>query len=134
MKNFLIKIRNFLLIIVLIFLLGGLFYRLFEDYRRHQILKRDFLELLKKEQQLKEEIKNLEMIKSESNLLERLEKQARLMLGFKKEGEEVILVVPPKENPLTPLTSTSTEEIIKPSGFLEGLKNLWYNILKLLRS
>ncbi|MGC8880906.1 MAG: septum formation initiator family protein [Minisyncoccia bacterium] len=128
-----IKIRNFLLLILLVFLLGGLFYRLFEDYKRHQLLKKDFLELVKKEQQLKEEIKNLEMIKSESNLLERLEKQARLMLGFKKEGEEVILVVPPKENQISPLTSTSTKETTKSSGLLENLKNLWYNILKVLK-
>lgn len=134
MKNIFLKIRNFFLILILIFVLGGLSYRIYEDYKRHQLLKRDLFELLKKKEQLLEEIKNLEIIKSESNLLQRLEKQARLMLGMKKEGEQVILVVPPKEISSLPPISTSTNNEVSSFNFFQGFKNLWYNILKIFKN
>jgi|GEM_PF-1561019 len=135
MKNLLIKIRNFFLIIIVLLLFGGLFYRLYQDYQRHQYLKQEISKLLAREKQLKEEISNLEKIKSESNLEEKLEKQVRLMLGLKKEGEEVVLVIPPKETiPETSITSTTTENTLETKSFFEALRDLWYNILRTFKT
>jgi len=133
MKNFLVKIRNFFLILIAIIFLGSLFYQLFQEYKRYELLRKEVSELVKKEKQISEEIKNLEMIKSESNLLEKLEKEARLMLGFKKAGEEVILVVPPKETTTSIFESTSSEAEIKENSFLKKIINLWYNFLAKLK-
>ncbi len=135
MKNLLIKIRNFFFVIIVLLLLGGLFYRLYQDYQRRQYLKQEISKLLAREKQLEEEISNLEKIKSESNLKEKLEKQARLMLGLKKEGEEVVLVIPPKGTiPETSITSTTTENALETKSFFEALRDLWYNILKIFKA
>lgn len=136
MKQFFLKLRNLIFIILFLVILVGLVYRVFEDYKRYQLLKNEFLKLVQKEKQLKEEIKNLEMIKKESNVIERLERQARLMLGFKKEGEEVIVVVPPTNSSLNQPNSTTTNETLQLKSFsnlLSRIKNIWYNILRVIK-
>lgn len=133
MRNLLIKIRNLLLVCLLAFLLIGLFLRLFEEFKRNQLLKKDYFELKQKEKQIEEEIKNLESIKNESNLNEKLEKEARLMLGLKKEGEEVIMIVPPTEPQFILNEATSTKEIKQKEGLILKFKNFWYNIFRLIK-
>ncbi len=136
MKQFFLKLRNLIFIILFLVILVGLVYRVFEDYKRYQLLKNEFLKLVQKEKQLKEEIKNLEMIKKESNVIERLERQARLMLGFKKEGEEVIVVVPPTNSSLNQPNSTTTNETLQLKSFsnlLSRIKNIWQKISRVIK-
>ncbi|GAI11436.1 unnamed protein product [marine sediment metagenome] len=81
---------------------------------------------------LTDEVKSLEQTKSniekEKEKTEQLlkkekqeevsEKEARLMLGFKKEGEEVVMILPPKNSSNISEVSISTSSDFLPENLL----------------
>jgi ADP-heptose:LPS heptosyltransferase len=80
-----------LLIFSLIIILG---LRIKDDWSRYRILKNEVNELITKKIRLLEEEKRLERLKEEGSKAEVLEREAREMLGLKKEGENVVLILP----------------------------------------
>lgn len=85
-----------ILVLVLILILAGLFYQLFGVYRDNRGLSRLLSELNQKEQSFQGEnsrfLADLEYFSNPDNL----EKELRSRFNFKKPGEKLIIVVPPK--------------------------------------
>ena len=85
------------LAILLFLILAGLFYQLSGVYRDNRGLGRLIGELNKKAQFLKEEdsrfLADLEYFSNPDNL----EKELRSRFNFKKFGEKLIIIVPPKQ-------------------------------------
>ncbi len=121
MKRFFLILLIFSLIIIL-----GL--RIKDDWSRYRILKNEVNELITKEIRLSEEEKRLERLKEEGSKTEVLEREAREMLGLKKEGENVVLILP--LNNQVQNNETTTKEIILPEHlkiFIAQIIHLWYN-------
>ena len=121
MKKMLFSLLIFSLIIIL-----GL--RIKEDWSRYRILKNEVNELIAKDIHLSEEEKRLERLKEEGSKLEVLEREAREMLGLKKEGENVVLVLP--LNNEVQNQETTTQAIVLPEylkSFIAQIIRLWYN-------
>jgi len=116
MKKFLIITGFLLLGILLLFSLRG-------NWERNRILKEEVASLQNKESNLRKEIDRLKELVEQGRKEERLEREARLMLGFKKRGERVVLVVPPTI--IHPATATSEKAA---SSFLSKIKQIWYNL------
>ena len=120
------KILFSLLIFSLIIILG---LRIKEDWSRYRILKNEVNELITKNIRLSEEEKRLERLKEEGSKLEVLEREAREMLGLKKEGENVVLILP--LNNQVQNQETTTQEIVLPEHLktlLVQIARLWYNL------
>jgi len=121
MKRFFLIILIFSLVIVL-----GL--RIKEDWSRYRILKNEVNELITKDIRLSEEEKRLERLKEEGSKIEVLEREAREMLGLKKEGENVVLVLP--LNNQVQGNETTTQGIVLPEHLkilIAQIIHLWYN-------
>jgi len=119
------KILFSLLIFSLIIILG---LRIKEDWSRYRILKNEVNELITKDIRLSEEEKRLERLKEEGSKVEVLEREAREMLGLKKEGENVVLVLP--LNNQVQGNETTTERIVLPEHlkiFIAQIIHIWYN-------
>ena len=138
------KILFSLLIFTLIIILG---LRIKEDWSRYRILKNEVNELITKDISLSEEEKRLERLKEEGSKLEVLEREAREMLGLKKQGENVVLVLPLNnqvQNQDLPRSAwqnlvfrfaqnneTTTQEIVLPEHLktlIAQIIHLWYNL------
>lgn len=121
MKRFFLILLIFSLVIIL-----GL--RIKEDWSRYRILKDEVNELIAKNIRLSEEEKRLERLKEEGSKAEVLEREAREMLGLKKEGENVVLILP--LNNQVQKNETTTEGIVLPEHlkiFIAQIIHLWYN-------
>jgi len=121
MKRFFLTLVIFSLVIVL-----GL--RIKEDWSRYRILKNEVNELITKDIRLSEEEKRLERLKEEGSKLEVLEREAREMLGLKKEGENVVLILP--LNNQVQGNETTTQGIISSEHlkiFIAQIIKIWYN-------
>jgi uncharacterized protein YpmB len=72
-------------------------FKLKEIYPYYRLLKEEVLKLEKQKNYL---LKEKEMLEKELMVDKEkaLEREARVMRGFKKEGEEVVLIIPSKEN------------------------------------
>jgi len=57
------------------------------------------------------------------------------MLGFKKEGEEVVLVVPPSVNnkELANESSELSAILVSQDNFFSAFSQFWYNLLEKLK-
>jgi len=121
MKRFFLILLIFSLVIIL-----GL--RIKEDWSRYRILKDEVNELIAKNIRLSEEEKRLERLKEEGSKAEVLEREAREMLGLKKEGENVVLILP--LNNQVQKNETTTEGIVLSEHlkiFIAQIIHLWYN-------
>lgn len=121
MKRFFLILLIFSLVIIL-----GL--RIKEDWSRYRILKDEANELITKNIRLLEEEKRLERLKEEGSKLEVLEREAREMLGLKKEGESVVLILPLTNQ--VQGNETTTQEIILPEHLktlIAQIIKIWYN-------
>ncbi|MGE4554599.1 MAG: hypothetical protein AB7D02_00445 [Candidatus Paceibacterota bacterium] len=115
--------------IILILLSGFFLIKIRDFYSSYRYLKREVLKLEKQKNYL---LKEKELL--EKNLLvdkERaLEREARVMMGLKKEGEEVVLVIP---SFLENSQNQGPSNLIKEESSVEKmsfLRKIWYNLLK----
>ncbi|MGB9681086.1 MAG: septum formation initiator family protein [Minisyncoccia bacterium] len=119
----------FLSLIILTIFFG---YRLKGLYENYQYLKGEVSELeqkknyLLKEKELLE--KNLTIDKERA-----LEREARVMLGLKKEGEKVILVIPPKEGNQKNSFSKNNPPLNATLEKVSLWQKIWYNLLNFLK-
>jgi len=85
---------------------------------------------------LTKEKEKLEQLLEEGKGEEALEQTARLMLGLKKEGEDVIMVLPPKDSSDSELQiSTSSNSLSEKSfnSFFSKISQIWYNLIGKLK-
>jgi len=121
MKRFFLILLIFSLVIIL-----GL--RIKDDWSRYRILKNEVNELITKNIRLSEEEKRLERLKEEGSKVEVLEKETREMLGLKKEGENVVLILP--LNNQVQNNETTTKEIVSSKHLkilIAQIIKVWYN-------
>jgi len=130
--------KNIFLIIIAIIIAVLFAFRLKDDWLKYKFLKEEAKSLEEKKEKLLEEETRLESLIEEISREEIFEKEARLMLGLKKEGERVVLIMPPE-------AASPTPEQLKNKGrysvnffssfvkkFLNFLSNIYniYNIKK----
>lgn len=124
------KLLFSILAIVLVVILG---LRIKDDLVRYQILKSEVNRLIIKNNNLSDEIKRLERLKDQGSKLEVLEREAREMLGFKKEGERVVLVFPLNDQ----IKNTTTTQDITAKQYVKNIivliQNFWYNFRNWLK-
>lgn len=124
--------KKFLLIIVIFAIAFFLLSRMKEDWQTYQSLTDEAESLGQKKENLEQEQQRLEKVLEEESQKEALEKEARLMLGLKKEGEKVIMVLPPEglsnnsEVSISPDTDDLTQKTA--GSFLSKVFQIWYDI------
>jgi hypothetical protein len=103
-----------------------------EDWQTYQSLTDEAESLEQKKGSLEQEQQRLEQVLEGGRQEEALEKEARLMLGLKKEGEEVIMVLPPEglSNNSGVSISTSSDDLTQKTvdSFLSKVFQIWYDI------
>jgi len=125
--------KKFLLITVCLALIFFFSLRIKGDLQMYQLLIDESEGLAQTNSSLTKEKEKLEQLLEEGKREEALEQTARLMLGLKKEGEEVIMVLPPKDSSDSELQiSTSSNSLSeKPSNFLfSKITQIWYNLIE----
>lgn len=124
--------KKFLLIIVIFAIAFFLLSRMKEDWQTYQSLTDEEESLGQKKENLEQEQQRLEKVLEEESQKEALEKEARLMLGLKKEGEKVIMVLPPEglSNNSEVSISTSSDDLTQKTAgsFLSKVFQIWYDI------
>ncbi len=119
----------FLFLIILTIFFG---YRLKGLYENYQYLKEEVSKLEKRKNYLLKEKelleKNLTIDKEKA-----LEREARVMLGLKKEGEKVILVIPPKEDNQKNNSLKDNPSLNATLGRVSFWQKIWYNFLRFLK-
>ena len=124
--------KKFLLIIIslaLIFLFSS---RIKEDLLRYRLLTEESEDLKQTKSNLIKEKEKFEQLLEEGKREEALEQTARLMLGLKKEGEDVIMVLPPKDSFDSEIQiSTSSESEEFSNSFFSKIVHvqIWYNLI-----
>ena len=88
--------KKFLLITVCLALIFFFSLRIKGDLQMYRLLTDESKDLKQTKSSLTKEKEKLEQLLEEGKGEEVLEQTARLMLGLKKEGEDVIMVLPPK--------------------------------------
>lgn len=86
--------RKIFLIIICIIVIIFLGRRIPGEWQKHQLLTEEVESLENKKENLTQEQQRLEEFLETGTQEEILEREVRSMLGYKKEGEQVILVVP----------------------------------------
>ncbi len=104
--------------------------------QRYRLLTDESKNLEQTKSSLTKEKEKLEQLLEEGKQEEALEQTARLMLGLKKKGEEVIMVLPPKDSSNFELSiSTSSDSLSEKSSnsFFTKISQIWYNLIKKLK-
>jgi len=125
--------KKFLLITVCLALIFFFSLRIKGDLQMYRLLTDESESLEQTKSSLTKEKEKLEQLLEEGKGEEALEQTARLMLGLKKEGEEVIMVLPPKDSSDSELQiSTSSNSLSEePSNFLfSKITQIWYNLIE----
>jgi len=125
--------KKFLLITVCLALIFFFSLRIKGDLQMYQLLIDESEGLAQTNSSLIKEKEKLEQLLEEGKREEALEQTARLMLGLKKEGEDVVMVLPPKDSSDSELQiSTSSNSLSEePSNFLfSKITQIWYNLIE----
>ena len=128
--------KKFLLITVCLFLVFFFSLRIKEDLQRYRLLTDESKNLEQTKSSLTKEKEKLEQLLEEGKQEEALEQTARLMLGLKKKGEEVIMVLPPKDSSNFELSiSTSSDSLFEKSSnsFFTKISQIWYSLIEKLK-
>jgi cell division protein FtsB len=127
--------KKFLLISISIILIFFLSQRIKEDWQRYQLLTEEVSGLESRKENLAREQERLEQLLEQGNQEELLEKEVRSMMGFKKEGEEVVLVVPPGSSNETLINEAPelSATLVSQDNFLSAFSQFWYDLLKKLK-
>jgi len=125
--------KKFLLITVCLALIFFFSLRIKGDLQMYQLLIDESEGLAQTNSSLTKEKERLEQLLEEGKREEALEQTARLMLGLKKEGEEVIMVLPPKDSSDSELQiSTSSNSLSEESSnfLFSKITQIWYNLIE----
>jgi len=125
--------KKFLLITVCLALIFFFSLRIKGDLQMYQLLIDESEGLAQTNSSLTKEKERLEQLLEEGKREEALEQTARLMLGLKKEGEEVIMVLPPKDSSGSELQiSTSSNSLSEESSnfLFSKITQIWYNLIE----
>ncbi len=129
--------KRIFLIIVSLALIFFFSSRIREDWQRYRLLTDEVKSLEQRKSNIQEEQKRLEQLLEEGKQEEILEKEARLMLGLKKSGEEVIMVLPTEDfsNVIEQQNSTSSDPLMVRSSnsFISKISQIWYNLIGRLK-
>ena len=124
--------KKFLLITVCLALIFFFSLRIKGDLQMYRLLTDESEGLEQTKNSLTKEKEKLEQLLEEGKGEEALEQTARLMLGLKKEGEDVIMVLPPKDSSDSELQiSTSSNSLSEESSnsFFSKIVQIWYNLI-----
>ena len=124
--------KKFLLITVCLALIFFFSLRIKGDLQMYRLLTDESESLEQTKSSLTKEKEKLEQLLEEGKGEEALEQTARLMLGLKKEGEDVIMVLPPKDSSDSELQiSTSSNSLSEESSnsFFSKIVQIWYNLI-----
>ncbi len=131
--------KKSLLIVFLVILTLFISFRIKDDWQRYRLLTQEAKSLEQKKINLKNYQQRLQAFLEQGRQEELLEQEARLMFGLKKEGERVVMILPPKEIKNGGFATTTKETInvgfsgSKINQFLNKTKNSFYNLLHLLK-
>jgi len=127
--------KKFLLISISIILVFFLSQRIKEDWQRYQLLTEEVSGLESRKENLEREQERLEQLLEQGDQEELLEKEVRSMMGFKKEGEEVVLIVPSgiKNGLLVNENTELSATLVSQDNFLSAFSQFWYNLLEKLK-
>jgi len=127
---------KYLLIIALILASVFFGFKIKENYALHQYLKAEVQELEARKQNILKEKESLEQNLKAEERDKSLEREARLMLGLKKEGEKVILVIPPEETQGQNQNLTQNNKLNQnnqeANQSLSFFQKIWLNLLELV--
>ena len=124
--------KKFLLITVCLALIFFFSLRIKGDLQMYRLLTDESKDLEQTKSSITKEKEKLEQLLEEGKREKALEQTARLMLGLKKEGEEVIMVLPPKDSSDSELQiSTSSNSLSEESSnsFFSKIVQIWYNLI-----
>ncbi|MDD3491401.1 MAG: septum formation initiator family protein [Candidatus Pacebacteria bacterium] len=128
--------KKFFLILISVFVIFFLAKRIPEEWQRHRLLTSEVENLEMKKQGLLEEEERLAQVLETGTQEEILEREARLMLGYKKEGEQVVLVIPSTNN--TEEIATTSEEGLSASirlgdNVISKFSQFWHNLIEKIK-
>ena len=129
--------KRIFLIIVSLALIFFFSSRIREDWQRYRLLIDEVKGLEQRKDNIEKEQEKLEKLLEEGKQEEVLEKEARLMLGLKKKGEEVMMILPPKnssnifEVPISTSSDSLSEWFF--SSFFSRISQIWYNLIGRLK-
>jgi len=124
--------KKFLLITVCLALIFFFSLRIKGDLQMYRLLTDESKDLKQTKSSLTKEKEKLEQLLEEGKGEEVLEQTARLMLGLKKEGEDVIMILPPKDSSDPDLQiSTSSNSLSEESSnsLFSKITQIWYNLI-----
>jgi len=124
--------KKFLLITVCLALVFFFSLRIKGDLQMYRLLISESKDLEQTKSSLTKEKEKLEQLLEEGKGEEAFEQTARLMLGLKKEGEDVIMVLPPKDSSDPGIQiSTSSNSLSEKSSdsFFSKIVQIWYNLI-----
>ena len=98
--------------------------------KKHRILRDNLQQLTQQKLAAQQEKSRLTNIIQEGQTKEEKEKEARIMLGYKKKGERVVLVVPSSSS--EPKVTSEVSSGSKKSH-ISFWKQIWYNIQRLFK-
>jgi predicted transcriptional regulator len=111
--------------------------RIKDDWKRYRLLNDEVKELEQRNSNIQREKEKLEKLLKEGKQEEALEYEARLMLGLKKSGEEVIMVLPTENfsNVAEQQNSTSSDSLFEKSSnqFVLKISQIWYSLISKLK-
>jgi len=128
--------KKFLLITICLTLVFFFSLRIKGDLQTYRLLTDESENLEQTKSNLIKEKEKLKQLLEEGKQEEALEQTARLMLGLKKRGEEVIMVLPPKNSSNLELQiSTSSDSLSEefPNSFFSKISQIWYNLIGKLK-
>lgn len=123
--------KKLLLIIISFALIFFFLSRIKEDLQRYRLLTDEVKSLEQTKSNIEKEKEKIQQLLQKGKQEEKLEQEARLMLGLKKRGEEVIMVLPPKNSSdFEPQISTSSDSLPEKffNSFFSKISQMWYNL------
>lgn len=111
--------------------------RIIEDFQRYQLLTNEVKSLEQRKSSIEKEKEKIEQLLQEEKQEEALEQAARLMIGLKKSGEKVIMVLPIKDTSNVAEFQNSTSSDFLPeksfNSFFSKISQIWYNLIRRLK-
>lgn len=129
--------KKFFFIIISLALIFFFSSRIKEDLQRYRLLTDEVKSLEQTKSNIQKEKEKTQQLLEKEKQEETLEQTARLMLGLKKSGEEVIMILPTKDssNVLENQNSSSSNPLLeKPfNSFFSKISQIWYNLIRKLK-
>ncbi|MCK4805795.1 MAG: hypothetical protein KAS91_01255 [Candidatus Pacebacteria bacterium] len=129
--------KKLLLIIISLALIFLFSLRIREDLQTYRLLTDEVKSLEQTKSNIEQEKEKAEQLLEKEKQEEVLEQATRLMLGLKKSGEEVIMVLPTKDSSDVSGYQNSTSSNSFPeksfNSFFSKISQIWYNLIEKLK-